>query len=62
MNKYPYEEDILKFWNEHNIQEKVNKNLEKKPLFNTIDGPPFPTGEIHVGHVRNWSIKERMKR
>jgi isoleucyl-tRNA synthetase len=44
MNKYQYEEDILKFWNDNSIQEKINKNLENKPLFNTIDGPPFPTG------------------
>jgi isoleucyl-tRNA synthetase len=62
MTKYQYEEDILKFWNDNNIQEKVNKILEKKPLFNTIDGPPFPTGEIHVGHVRNWSIKDTVMR
>ena len=62
MKKYQYEEDILTFWKKKSIQEKVNKKLEKKPLFNTIDGPPFPTGEPHVGHIRNWSIKDTVMR
>ncbi len=62
MYKFKYEENILKFWKDNSIQEKVNNSLKDKPLFNTIDGPPFPTGEPHVGHVRNWTIKDTVMR
>lgn len=62
MNKFKYEEDILKFWKSNSIQEKVDNSLRDNPLFNTIDGPPFPTGEPHVGHIRNWSIKDTILR
>ena len=57
-----YEEEILQFWKENSVYEKVQKNNEKGELFNHIDGPPYPTGEIHVGHVRNWSIKDSVLR
>ena len=62
MTNFKYEENILKFWKDNSIQEKVNNSLKDKPLFNTIDGPPFPTGEPHVGHVRNWTIKDTVMR
>ncbi len=57
-DKFAYEKEIQKFWEENNIYEKVKKKNEGNPLFNHIDGPPFPTGEIHVGHLRNWAIKD----
>lgn len=61
-NKFEYEENILKFWNENKIYEKVKKKNNGNKSFNHIDGPPFPTGEPHVGHFRNWAIKDSVLR
>lgn len=65
MTKYSYEEEILNFWKQHNVYEKVQKQNVKGEAFNHIDGPPYPTGEPHMGHLRNWAIKDatlRIKR
>lgn len=57
-----YEQEILKFWEEKGIYNKVKtKNKGKKPFVH-VDGPPYPTGEIHVGHLRNWAIKDSVLR
>ena len=53
-----YEEEIIKFWEENNIDGKVLKSLENCEKFVVVDGPPYPTGEIHVGHLRNWITKD----
>ena len=55
---FTYEEEIIKFWEKNNIEKKVDKSLEKFEKFVVIDGPPYPTGEIHIGHLRNWATKD----
>lgn len=61
-DKFTKEVEIQKFWEKNNIYEKAKeKNKGLKP-FNFIDGPPFPTGDIHLGHLRNWSIKDAVLR
>lgn len=57
-----YESKILNFWKENNIYEKVKEKNKGNETFNHIDGPPYPTGEPHLGHIRNWSVKDSMLR
>lgn len=46
------EEEIIKYWKDHNIYQKMldkNKGGEK---FNFVDGPPFVSSEnLHYGHI-----------
>jgi isoleucyl-tRNA synthetase len=57
--KKTYEEkEIIKFWEENKVYEKLKEKNKGSKLFNHIDGPPYPTGEIHTGHLRNWAIKD----
>ena len=57
-----YEQQILKFWEEKDIYNKVKLKNKGKKSFVHVDGPPYPTGEIHVGHLRNWAIKDSVLR
>ncbi len=61
-NKFDYEKKILKFWDENQIYEKVKKKNEGLKPFNHIDGPPYPTGDPHLGHLRNWAVKDSVLR
>lgn len=60
--KFQYEVDIQKFWEEKDIFAKVLKQNEGLTKFNFIEGPPFPTGDAHLGHLRNWAIKDSFLR
>ncbi len=61
-NNLKYEEEIIKYWKENKIYDKVQEKNSKGDLFNHIDGPPYPTGEVHLGHLRNWTIKDSVLR
>ncbi len=52
------EAEIISFWEEKNIYEKAkNKVKENKPFY-FLDGPPYTTGRIHVGHAWGKSLKD----
>ena len=53
-----YETDILNFWKSNKINEKVDEKNKGGKLFSWVEGPPYPTGEAHLGHLRNWAIKD----
>ena len=56
------EENILSFWNEHDI---CNKSIEQRPADNEYvfyDGPPFATGLPHFGHFVPGTIKDAIPR
>ncbi len=56
------EEDILKFWEEHNtFQASVNgRPADREYVF--YDGPPFATGLPHYGHLLAGTIKDIVPR
>ncbi|MEM0378034.1 MAG: isoleucine--tRNA ligase [Thermosphaera sp.] len=58
------EESVLNFWNEKSIYKILKaKNSNKVKLFNFIDGPPYPSGEIpHIGTAWNKSLKDSILR
>ena len=52
------EPEILKFWDEIHLYEKIRKKgLGKKP-FLLLDGPPYANGKIHIGHALNKILKD----
>jgi len=60
------EEQILQFWDEHNIFEKSVEHPagfdEPKDEFVFYDGPPFATGTPHYGHILAGTIKDVIPR
>ncbi len=52
------EPEILKWWEENRIYEKVLKEREGRELFVLHDGPPYANGHIHMGHVLNKVLKD----
>lgn len=58
LNLKQIEEQILNFWEKNQIYLKAKKKEEGKPWFNFIDGPPYPTGSIHVGTAWNKVMKD----
>src|SRR3989344_2985979 len=54
------EKETLEFWKKHNIYNK-QKNPEGKPFF-FMDGPPYTSGRLHLGHAWNYSLKDMIQR
>ncbi|HWI54706.1 MAG TPA: class I tRNA ligase family protein, partial [Desulfobacteria bacterium] len=52
------EPETLKFWEEENIYQRVQKKNEGKPKFILHDGPPYANGDIHLGHTLNKVLKD----
>ncbi|HOC38186.1 MAG TPA: class I tRNA ligase family protein, partial [Thermodesulfobacteriota bacterium] len=64
---------MLDEYHPHEIEEKWQRFWEKKNLFRAVEAPdqpkyyllemfPYPSGRIHVGHVRNYSIGDVVAR
>lgn len=60
--KFERELQIQKFWDEKGIYEKAKAKTKGNKPFNFVEGPPYPTGEAHLGHMRNWAIKDSVLR
>src|SRR2546425_6850964 len=48
----------LEAWHGGNIYERVLEARKGKPLFVLHDGPPYPTGEIHLGTGLNKILND----
>src|ERR1043165_5355488 len=48
----------LAAWQEENLYERILEARQGKPLFVLHDGPPYPTGEIHLGTGLNKILKD----
>ena len=52
------EPEILKFWNDINLYEKLRKLSHGKKKFVLHDGPPYANGNIHMGTALNKILKD----
>lgn len=57
------EEEILRFWKENRVYEKIRENSKGKPKFYFLDGPPYPSSDVpHIGTAWNKAIKDSVIR
>jgi len=52
------EKKILDFWKKNKIYEKSVKKNKKGKLFYFLQGPPYTSGRLHIGHAWNNSMKD----
>jgi len=56
------EERILKWWEDENIYELVKLQEPEKRVWRFIDGPPYTTGDVHIGTAWNKIMKDLLIR
>jgi len=56
------EEEVLRFWKDHQLFERSVEMRKDSPLFSFYDGPPFATGLPHYGHLLAGTIKDVIPR
>jgi len=56
------EEEIFKFWKAKKIYEKVKSKNKNGKKFYFLQGPPYTSGKIHIGHAWNNSLKDIIMR
>lgn len=56
--QFEIENSIIKFWNEKKIYQKVKAARKGGKKFFFLDGPPYATGNIHMGHALNKVTKD----
>jgi isoleucyl-tRNA synthetase len=52
------EPEMLAWWEEHRIYEKLRHAAAGRPTFILHDGPPYANGAIHIGHAVNKVLKD----
>ena len=52
------EPEILDFWEENNLYQKIRKKNNNNKKFILHDGPPYANGDIHIGHAVNKILKD----
>ncbi len=52
------EPEMLAWWDEHRIYEKLRAAARDRPKFILHDGPPYANGAIHIGHSVNKILKD----
>jgi len=52
------EKEILKFWEETGVYQKLTEKSENYPSFILHDGPPYANGHIHLGTALNKILKD----
>lgn len=52
------EAELLSHWEDGKIYEKILQNRATAPKYILHDGPPYPNGDIHLGHALNKVLKD----
>ncbi|NQU17045.1 MAG: isoleucine--tRNA ligase [Candidatus Saganbacteria bacterium] len=57
-NLQKVEEDCLKKWEEENTYQRLENKNKNENKYILHDGPPYPNGDIHLGHALNKILKD----
>lgn len=52
------EPEILKYWNDIGLYDRLRREAEGRAKFVLHDGPPYANGNIHIGHALNKILKD----
>ncbi|TSK04434.1 MAG: isoleucine--tRNA ligase [Geobacter sp.] len=52
------EPEMLKHWNEIDINKQIDEAGANRPRYILHDGPPYANGHIHIGHALNKILKD----
>ncbi|WP_456623393.1 isoleucine--tRNA ligase [Bradyrhizobium sp. P5_C12] len=52
------EPEILKYWNDIGLYDKLRQEAQGRAKFVLHDGPPYANGNIHIGHALNKILKD----
>jgi len=56
------EPEVLKYWEAQQIYEKAKEKNKGKKQFYFLQGPPYTSGRLHIGHAWNNSMKDMILR
>ncbi len=56
------EPEILKFWEKNKVYDKARKAGKGKEKFYFLQGPPYTSGRLHIGHAWNNTMKDMVLR
>src|SRR4051812_13129946 len=59
-NPAEIEADVQRQWNEGDVYRAVETSA--RPKFYCVSMLPYPSGNLHIGHVRNYTINDMMYR
>jgi isoleucyl-tRNA synthetase len=52
------ETEMLTFWQQQDIYSRLQAKNQTGPTYILHDGPPYPNGDIHLGHALNKTLKD----
>jgi isoleucyl-tRNA synthetase len=58
VNYLKLEPELLAFWDKEDIYRKIKDKNKDKVKYILHDGPPYPNGDIHLGHALNKILKD----
>ena len=57
-NPAEIEKEIENYWRENNIYDRLKKEREKGERYYFVDGPPYTSGNVHIGTAWNKILKD----
>ena len=56
------EKEVLSYWEKNKIYKKWKEKNKNKAKFFYLDGPPYTTGKIHLGHTWGKALRDMIMR